>query len=188
MLGENDPYQVLNGDFESGDLTGWTLVKTAGATEIGYVSEQDVFWKNANKPYGKDGRFLFTGIEDVSGSFEAATGTLTSSTFEVGGCGYITFKLGGGYNENCYIEIVNDADDTVIAKYHNDEADTNEGRMFLYKADLTAFIGETVYIRVVDNATEAWGCLAVDSFITNYAQVGDLPATANLIENKLSTL
>ena len=180
ILGENDPYQVLNGDFESGDLTGWTL-----SNAMGYVSEQDVFWKNADKPYNKDGRFLFTGIEDVMGSMEAAHGTLTSSTFTVGGCGFITFKLGGGYNPECYIEIVDATTDEAVARYHNDNADHNEGRMFQFKADLTQYMGREVYIRVVDNASNAWGCLAVDSFITHYESAEDIPE-ATLIDNKLN--
>ena len=184
ILGENDPYQVFNGDFESGDLTGWTLIVTDGETDFGYVSGQDVFWKNADKPYNKDGRFLFSGIEDVMGSLEAAQGTLTSTTFTVGGCGYITFKLGGGYNPECYIEIVDAGTGTTLAKYHNDNADTNEGRMFQYKADLTEYMGRDVYIRVVDNASSAWGCLAVDSFITHYEAETDIPE-AILAENSI---
>jgi hypothetical protein len=57
--------------------------------------------------------------------------------------------------------------------------------MFLFKADLTQFMGKEVYIRVVDNAEGDWGCLAVDSFITHYASVADMPA-ATLIDNKLT--
>ena len=184
VLGKDNPYQVLNGDFETGDLTGWILEKTSGETEIGYVSIKDVFWNNQSKLYNKDGRFLFTGIEDGNGPMEAAHGTLTSSKFIIGGCGYITFKLGGGYNQNCYIEIVDATTNVAIARYHNDNADHNEGRMFSFKADLTAFMGKEVYIRVVDNASEAWGCLAVDSFITYYQSFGELPE-ATLIENKI---
>ena len=179
ILGENDPYQVLNGDFETGDLTGWTL---DGA--IGYVSGQDVFWKNADKPYNKDGLFLFSGVEDVNGWMEGGKGTLTSSTFTVGGCGFITFKLGGGYNPECYIEIVDANTNQAIAKYHNDNTDNNEGRMFQFKADLSTFMGREVYIRVVDNAENAWGCLAVDSFITHYQSTDDIPE-ATLIESKI---
>ncbi len=179
LLGENDKYQVLNGDFESGDLNGWTL-----EGEIGYVSAQDVFWKNADKSYNKDGRFLFTGIEDVMGSMEAAKGTLVSETFTIGGCGFITFKLGGGYNPDCYVEIVDAETNQAIAKYHNDNTDNNEGYMFCFKADLSAFMEKEVYIRIVDNAESAWGCLAVDSFITHYNSVEDLP-DATLIESKI---
>lgn len=178
VLGENNPYQVLNGDFETGDLTGWTL---DGA--IGYVSIKDVFWDNGSKPYKKDGRFLFTGIEDGNGWMEGGKGTLTSSTFTVGGCGYITFKLGGGYNQDCYIEIVDASTGVAIARYHNDNASHNEGRMFQFKADLTQFMGKEVYIRVVDNAESDWGCLAVDSFMTYYQSIEELPE-ATLIENK----
>ena len=185
ILGENNPYQVLNGDFESGDLTGWTLTTVMGETDIGYVSEQNVFWKNADKLYNKDGRFLFTGIEDVKGSMEAAYGMLTSSTFTVGGCGFITFKLGGGYNPNCYIEIVDAATDIAIAKYHNDNESLHEGYMFRFKADLSAFMGSNVYIRVVDGASAEWGCLAVDSFITYYESIEELPE-ATLIDNTIN--
>ena len=151
---------------------------------MGYVSGQDVYWKRYDKIYNKDGSFLFSGIEDVMGNIEAGKGTLTSSTFTIGGCGYITFKLGGGYNPDCYIEIVDANTGVAIAKYHNDKDSSNEGRMFCFKADLSAFMGTEVYIRVVDNAAEAWGCLAVDSFITYYNSVEGLPE-AELIESKI---
>jgi len=184
LLGESNPYQVLNGDFESGDLTGWTLDTTSGETEMGYISNQSVFWGNSNKPYNNDGRYLFTGIQDVNGFMEEAKGTLTSSAFTIGGSGFITFKLGGGYNDACYIEIVDASTGVAIAKYHNDNADSNEGKMFCFKADLSAFMGTNVYIRVVDNAESEWGCLAVDSFITYYESVSDIPQ-ATLIESKI---
>ena len=87
-------------------------------------------------------------------------------------------------NENCYIEIVSAEDDVVLAKYHNDNTDNNEGYMFQYKADLTEFMGQEVYIRIVDNAENSWGCLAVDSFITYYESSENLPQ-AILAENKL---
>ena len=107
-----------------------------------------------------------------------------SSVFTVGGCGFITFKLGGGYNPECYIEIVDADTSEVVARYHNDNTDNHEGYMFLFKADLSELIGKDVYIRVVDNAENAWGCLAVDSFITHYASTEELPEAA-LIESKI---
>ena len=176
-------YTLANGGFEY-RLDGWTLVRTAGETDIGYVSEQEVFWKNADKSYNKDGRFLFTGVEDTNGFMEGGQGTLTSSHFVIGGSGFITFKLGGGYNPECYIEIVDAETGSAIAKFHNPNADSNEGRMFQFKADLSEFQNKEVYIRVVDNAVNAWGCMAVDSFVTYYETAEQLPE-ATLLSNLL---
>ncbi|MBR2966857.1 MAG: hypothetical protein IKC52_05280 [Clostridia bacterium] len=185
ILGQDDPFQVLNGDFETGDLTGWTLQSDVDGQAIGYVSAQDVFWKNADKPYNKDGTFLFTGIEDVNGSMEFATGALCSSTFTVGGCGFITFKLGGGYNPECYVQIVDASTNTVLAQYHHNGEPSAEGRMVQFMADLTEFLGTEVFIRVVDNASSDWGCLAVDSFVTHYQAIEQLPE-ATLLPNQLN--
>ena len=40
--------------------------------------------------------------------------------------------------------------------------------MVEYKADLSAYMGREVYIRIVDEATNDWGLFFVDSFITYY--------------------
>ena len=185
VLGEDDTYhyQVLNGDFETGDLTGWTLGRAEYSYgDIGYVSMQEVYWKDLAKQYGMGGTYLFSGIEDVSGSFEEHRGVLTSSSFTIGGSGFITFKLGGGKNDACYVEIIDASNDSVLARFHNDNM--NEGRLIQYKADLSAHIGKTVLIRVVDHAENDWGCLAVDDFITYYESADDLP-NAILADNKI---
>ncbi len=183
VLGENDPYQVLNGDFETGDLTGWLLLRgTYSLGDIGYVSMQEVYWKDLTKQYGMGGAYLFSGIEDVKGSFESYIGVLESSSFTVGGCGFITFKLGGGKNPDCYVEIIDASTEETLARYHNDEM--NEGKLIQYKADLTAFMGRNVKIRVVDYAEKDWGCIAVDDFITHYESQEELPL-ASLINNYL---
>ena len=183
VLGEDNIYQVLNGDFETGDLTGWTLGRAAYSYgDIGYVSMQEVYWKDLSKQYGMGGTYLFSGIEDVKGSFEANTGSLESSSFTVGGSGYMTFKIGGGRNGDCYIEIVDATTSQTLAKYRNEYM--NEGKLIQYKADLTTFMGRKVFIRVVDYAAEDWGCLAVDDFITYYESESDVPS-AILAKNYL---
>ena len=47
-------------------------------------------------------------------------------------------------------------------------------------------MGKEVYIRIVDNAVNEWGCLAVDSFITHYESINDLPIGVIVAENKIS--
>lgn len=50
--------------------------------------------------------------------------------------------------------------------------------MALYKADLSAFLGRSVKIRIVDNATSDWGLLFADDFVTYYETVSDVPESA----------
>lgn len=177
------PYQVLNGTFETGDLTGWTASWTQDADRIGYVSEASGWW-NENLPYNKKGNYLFTGISD-----EGKKGTLTSSEFTVGGSGYITYLLGGGGNpRECYVSVLDAETGTELARFANRyfhdlginliNRGSNLANMVAYKADLSAFIGKKVRLQLVDNATAGWGLLTADSFITYYATESAVPTNA----------
>ncbi|MBO6262843.1 MAG: FIVAR domain-containing protein, partial [Clostridia bacterium] len=170
-------YEIYNGGFETGNLDGWN--REGG--ELGHVTSADRFF--SGNTYNKDGTYLFSGIEDFEGKNgkEGEQGTLSSAPFVVGGTGYITFKLGGGINDACYIDIVDFSTGALIARYHNDKPATEganpEGVMVLYKAYLGAQnIGKTAIIRICDYAWHAWGCLSADSFATYYASEEDLPA------------
>ena len=55
--------------------------------------------------------------------------------------------------------------------------------MVLYRADLSAYLGRKVVIRLVDNATGDWGLLFADSFVTYYAAVIDVPEDAILADD-----
>ena len=137
-------------------------------------------------PFNKDGEYFFNGW---AGS-EAATGTLESSSFTLGGCGVITFKLGGGKNTSlCYIEIYDKTLGKSVARYGNtlfkdngiapgDLNGSNLANMNLFKADLSDYLGDELVIRIVDNAVEDWGLMFVDSFITHYESLTDIDATA----------
>lgn len=192
-----DEYTLKNGYFETGDLTGWTL-ENDGNTDFANVSDANSWWDECIS-YNKDGSYFFSGYAD--GAAETATGTLTSSAFTVGGSGWITFKLGGGNNASLLrVEVLDAESNEVLAAYSNtmfsntnfssitvgtadEPADASQygvylANMVLYKADLSAFAGKSVKIRVVDSATSDWGLIFVDSFTTYYASEADLPADA----------
>jgi hypothetical protein len=177
------PYQVQNGTFETGDLTGWTASWSNEQDRIGYVSGANGWW-NENLPYNKKGNYLFTGIDD-----EGKTGTLTSSSFTVGGSGYITYLLGGGGNpRDCYLSVLDAETGEELARFANRyfhdlgigliNRGSNLANMVYYKANLSAFIGRNVRLQLVDNATSSWGLLTADSFITYYATQEAVPANA----------
>ncbi len=173
-------YQVKNGTFETGDLSNWEASWSEEINRIGVVTNNDGWWKE-NYPYNKKGNFLFTGVSD-----ETNTGYLKSSSFKVGGINKMSFLLGGARDPRlCYVGVYDALTDEELARYgnryfHDITLDlVNFGcnllNMVQYVADLNEFAGREVYLKVVDNATSAWGLMAVDSFITYYTDEASLP-------------
>lgn len=181
-------YQVLNGTFETGDLTGWTM-----EGDIGEVSADSGWWAE-NFPYNKNGRYLFTGIDK-----EGGTGTLTSDAFTFGGSGWITFSLGGGGDPAlCYLSVLDAETGEELARFANllftdngtGGLNTNSflANMISYKADLTACgieKGKKIKLRITDNATSGWGLVTADSFITYYESADAVPRDAFTAKNIL---
>ena len=177
---KNSEYKIVNGGFESGNLYGWESIG-----EIGVVTNANNYWDgNPDHSYRKDGVYLFTGVgsDGVDTLREGNTGTLTSSAFKIGGIGYISFMLGGGGNAECYVQIIDAETGEVLAKYHQQEH--QEGVLKTHIADLSAYMGRTVKLQVVDYAINNWGCVSFDNVVTYYASAEELPAgiTANNIK------
>ena len=191
---EASQYQVLNGTFETGDLTGWAV---DGEDPIMGIS-RDYTWWNECYLFNKQGSYFLNGW--VAGEDKA--GSLTSSSFELGGSGFVTYRLGGGKRkEDCYIEFIDASTEEVLAKTYNQKfkelnksyyypgypIDLSKDGVYAanmeeYKVDLSAFIGRTIKIRIVDNAIEDWGLLFADEFITYYESEADIPAQYVLAE------
>jgi len=161
-------YDIFNGGFEMGNVQGWW-----NQGEPGHVTGADAFFSGV--AYGKDGNFLYSGVEDhlAGNGKEGNRGALTSSVFEIGGVGYISFMLGGGGNALCYVQIIDAVTGEVLARYHQQEM--QDAVLKLYVADLSAYIGRTVRVQVVDQADRDWGCVSFDNVITYYKDMESLP-------------
>ena len=174
-------YDVFNGGFEMGDVQGWW-----NDGETGVVTNASGFWAD-DIPYGKDGEYLFTGVESFGADTmrEENRGVLTSSIFEIGGTGYISFKLGGGGNVLCYVQVIDAVTGEILARYHQQAM--NDAVLVQYVADLSAYIGRTARIQVVDQAASDWGCVSFDNVVTYYPEGAILPEgiTANDIKGAL---
>ena len=166
-------YDVFNGGFEMGDVQGWW-----NNGEPGAVTNANAFFSGV--AYGKEGAFLYSGVEDfqAGNGREGNQGVLTSSTFEIGGSGWISFKLGGG-NSFCYVQVIDADTNQVLARYRQQAR--QDAVLIQYVADLSAHIGTLARIQLVDYASSDWGCVSFDNVVTYYAQTENLPEglTAN---------
>ncbi len=192
---EENEYQVKNGSFEKGNLDGWTL-----SGNIGNISSLNTWW-NECFSYEKQGSYFFNGWNGNEGD----TGYLESSTFTLSGTGMISFRLGGMKNsDQCYLSIIDSETDEEVARYSNSKFRENaldyyyEGKpiilskdnvykanMAIYIADLSAYSGRKLKLRLVDNATSDWGLIFADDFVTFYENEADYPLQATVANNIL---
>ncbi|RKX38875.1 MAG: hypothetical protein DRP64_15040, partial [Verrucomicrobia bacterium] len=153
----HDPQpRLVNGDFETGDLTGWT--KTGGAFDL--------------NPTQSDGGGLFSGWEGnwyvnswVAG--ESETGTLTSDPFALTSQ-YISFLItgwsawGGGAEEYNYVTLHLASDDSVLDRIYTPNQTAG---MLTKMLNGGTNVGQQVYIKVTDDGGAAgFAWMAVDSF------------------------
>ena len=180
--------RVLNAGFETRDLYGWTpyaLWKdeaSMSAFRNSRVVNTDYYGSNHDHPYNKDGKYLFGLYIDPYDNQnkdlnQERTGMLRSMNFVLGGSGYISFKLGGGKNPStAYVSVHDASTDVELARFGNSnfnntsisETSNAEGYLFLYYADLREYVGDELYLLIVDQAANEWSVLAFDSFNMYY--------------------
>ncbi|MFD2671269.1 GH32 C-terminal domain-containing protein [Marinicrinis sediminis] len=145
---------LTNPGFETGDLAGWTV--TGDAFTVADVTS-DTGW-GWGGPFHHEGTYHLWGFKDGA---DTQVGTLQSTPFTLHGSGWIDFLIGGGEDLNqLYVALVRAADGTELMKAtgHQDEA---YRRVFW---DASAYVGEELYVKIVDTATGGWGHLNVDDF------------------------
>lgn len=157
------PHSIPNPDFESGDLSGWTAEGTA-FSQTNVVTDTDWGWGCC---FNRQGDYHIWGAK----TGDAPTGTLSSAPFVLGGSGDISFLIGGGNDiDKLYVALVKAEDDTELMKAANTEW-KDDGTLRRAHLNAEAYIGETVYIKVVDNHTGGWGHINVDDFqVLNYPE------------------
>ena len=151
-----DKYHIKNPDFEIGSLGGWTVVEGEAFSNEGVNVENG--WWNEYITYNKDGKYHYGHYKP------SATGILRSSIFELGGKGFISFKLGGCMEQALtYIRFmaVNGGEPIEVARvsnvqYKNEQFPFIPMKMHLlnmvqYYIDLGEYVGEDLYIEIVDN-------------------------------------
>lgn len=169
--------QILNGGFDTGDFSGWTIL-TDGMTKG--IINADTYW-GEKLPFNNKGYFL-SGFD--TGIAPEGAWAVKSSNFTLQGSGYISVRMGS----NAAAVKVYKADGTPVGTYKaNHFSDTNfpiagdgEGKgswadMRTYFINLSDHIGEELYIELHDTGNnEKWPQAFFDEVVTYYETVPDI--------------
>jgi len=188
VISPNASKQIINGGFETGDFFGWNgypLWKDEHGL-FSYQNERVVSAENYGSsntnPYNRDGQYhlgVYASPYDNANKDlnQERMGILRSSDFILSGSGWISFKLGGGQNPGAaYLSVKESGTHQEVARFANRHFnDTSvshtanaEAYLFPYYADLSPYLGHSLYLSLVDAASHEWNVLAADSFITYY--------------------
>ena len=183
------PYQIVNGDFETGDLTGWTVPDNWARDEegnpLGVISAES-YWAE-EMPYNQGGQYHLDGWNN--GIPEGETWAIQSSPFTLGGSGFITLRMGG----NSAAVRVYKTDGSLIGAYTQTRFHdagfprlANGGSwadMGTYVIDLHEYLGEELYIELRDEKVGAWAQAFFDEVITYYETAPDWQNLADTVKD-----
>ena len=179
---------VYNGGFENGNMTGWTVVEGNANPETAVINAS-TFW-GEEISYNHDGNYHFDGWSALGAEPEGYR--IRSTNFTLSGSGWISFKMGG----NAAKLRVYTADGTLIANYDNTAfADVSFpslangcrlATMTRFFADLSAYVGQEVYVELVDDANAAgWAVAFFDEINCYYEEAPVTEGYDTVIESKV---
>lgn len=153
---------IVNGGFETGDLTGWKILDGHALRESSVVPTSQYYWDD-RMVYG-EGKYYYDGSNNGT-VLESLTGSMRSTKFTLGGDGFISFMMGCG-NGNSYVALCDGETDKELLTQRNTAFSDPALALTLlrYYMDASAYVGKVVYLKVVDNATAGFAFLNVDDF------------------------
>ncbi len=186
VIDRDNAYRLVNPSLETGDLFAWTPVTTFKAeTNLqafitsAIVSNEQI--KTSALMYHGSGDYVF-GLETstTQQAIEERMGRLISSSFILGGTGYLTFKLGAMKNADLtYLSVRRATNHQELARYSNHlfngtnplDGSYNGEALNAYRADLSAYLGETLYLEFVDIGVGAWDLITFDAIETYHVAI-----------------
>ena len=141
--------------FEDGTLRGWTA--KGEVWRGGPIEGDTVTPRRPGQASQHTGRFWVGGYERTNS--DAGQGTLTSMPFEVTHP-WGSFLVGGGSQSTTRVELGQEANGKIFFTASGKEVED----MRAVKVNLTKLRGKTIFIRVVDESSDAWGHVNFDDF------------------------
>ena len=142
-------------DFETGDLQGWRIVSGAN----GHPIAGNARLRNANRAMNKEGRFYLGTLEMKQGGKpnDKQTCIVESPVFRLEGP-TIRLAVSGGTSSSTYIALCT-LDGKELRKAHG----RNSELFFTHTWEIPDLVGESVFVRLVDQNQGPWGHIVVDA-------------------------
>ncbi|MFA5290685.1 MAG: hypothetical protein WC351_06535, partial [Candidatus Izemoplasmatales bacterium] len=189
ILDRHQAHRIINGSFETGDLFGftkWRVFKDEAALQAFTNSDvQAVVGENTIQASGN----YYLGLNPViSESLQRERmGILSSSSFTLAGTGFITLRLGGGLPSFLtYLSVRSVEDDREVARYYPliDPLTFPTLELRLYQVDLSAYLGELLYLEFCDYGGSSHDYLIIDDIETYHPET---PVGGILLEDNRPT-
>ena len=187
LIVSEDIREVYNGGFETGNMTGWTAL-TDGFNLNTCVISDATYW-GEKIPYNQSGNYHLDGWN--TGIDETGTWGVKSTEFLLSGSGWISVKMGG---RTAAVKVFK-ADGTQIGLYRANHfkdsgfPDVTSGSwadMRTYAIDLSAYIGEKLYLELWDvEEGGGWGLAFFDEVVTYYENAPDWENSSDTVTNSL---
>lgn len=150
--------------FEDGTLQGWHVVSGS----FGKLIDNHVNFTNRGTPYNDEGNWHLSTMNTPSdGWTDGYTGVIQSPEFQLSRPA-ISMLVGGGNDANEYVAVC--VADPSAADGCHQVAKTQgpEDEIMQYRTlNLAAYIGQTVFIEIVDQSTGGWGHVTLDDVRAN---------------------
>ena len=145
---------LLEYNFESGDLQGWTVEGNAFSV-LDVTTENNWGWGG---PFNHEGNYHLWSFKDGG---DSQTGSLSSEKFVLGGNGNISFKISGGNNINDLYLALMVQSETGFQEIKMATGQANEAYLNV-QYDASDYTGKVCYLKLVDNATGGFGHINLD--------------------------
>ncbi len=146
------PAHVVRFDFETGDLQGWRVVEGRFAK---LLNDRVMFRNRRTRKFNKQGRYF---LDTVEAGGDRQTGVIESPVFVLEGP-KISMLVGGGRHSDTYVALCTlDGREALKAQGRNDEV------LQRVEWDAAAWVGQRVFLRIVDRHTTGWGHVTFDDF------------------------
>ena len=143
--------------FETGDLQGWQVTEGEFSKLLG---DREFEFHHDGVPYTNEGSYYLTTLErsDSDRPDDSQTGVVESPVFVLTGP-EASLRVGGGSHATTYVALcTEDGEEVLHARGRNSQT------MHRIEWDTRPWIGQRMFLRLVDQHTGSWGHITLDDF------------------------